>query len=229
MPRSALCQLLAESELFEGAPEADLDRIAAVAMERRYAAGEMVFARGEPAKALYAVVDGQLRAVVAGSDGREITLRMLDAGSVFGEIGLLDGGRRTATVVAQRPSRIARIERKALLDQLRAHPEVSLNLLAVLASRLRASTEQLEETNLFLLPARVARRLLALADEYGAEGDGGVEVRISQEEFGQLVATSRVSINQQLKAWEAEGLVGLRRGHVVVVDRAALEAIAAAG
>lgn len=225
---TALRQVLSESELFEAAPEADLDALAAVAVERRYGAGEMVFARGESSKALYAVIEGQLRAVATGSDGREITLRLLDPGTVFGEIGLLDGGPRTATVIAQRASTVARIGRKELLAQIRAHPEIALNLLAVLASRLRASTDQIEETNLLLLPARVARRLLALADEYGTAGMNGgeIELRISQEELGQLVATSRVSINQQLKAWEADGLVRLARGRVVVADREALASIA---
>jgi CRP-like cAMP-binding protein len=227
--RNQLRDLLQDSELFEAIDDAGLDRLVEIASEQPYAAGEVVFTRGQPARALFAVLSGQLKAVSTAADGREIVLRLLDPGTILGEIAVLDGGARTATVVASEKSLLASVDRRDLLDLMRASPDIALNLLTVLASRLRSTTAQVEETNFLLLPARLARRLLALADEYGEAGPtaGEIKLRLSQEELGQLVATSRVSINQQLKAWEAEGAVRTSRGAVTLLDLAVLEAAAA--
>jgi CRP-like cAMP-binding protein len=220
--------VLAESDLFETLADEHLDQLLAVTREQDYGAGAVVYTRGEPAKALYAVTAGQFKAVTTAEDGREIVLRLMDPGAVFGEIALLDGKPRTATMIATKPSKLAAIDRRDLLRLMRATPDIALGLLAVMASRLRSTTEQFEETSFLLLPARLARRVLSLLDDYG-EPDGktgGVKIRIAQEELGQLVATSRVSVNQQLKAWEAEGIVKTSRGAVTVLDRAGLEAAA---
>jgi CRP-like cAMP-binding protein len=226
-----LRSVLAESELFETLEDEHLDRLVSVTREQELAAGAVVYTRGEPAKALYAVTAGQFKAVTTAEDGREIVLRLFDPGSVFGEIALLDGKPRTATMIAAKRSKLAAIDRKDLLRLMRAEPDIALNLLAVLAARLRSTTEQFEDTSFLLLPARLARRVLLLLDDYGEpdEKTGGTKIRIAQEELGQLIATTRVSVNQQLKAWEAEGLVKTSRGALTVLDRSGLEAAARAG
>lgn len=223
---SRLREVLAQSDLFETLEDEHLDQLVSITRERSFDVGQVVFTRDQSADALYAVTDGQFKAVTTSEDGREIVLRLIDPGDVFGEIALLDGRPRTATVIASKPSKLASIARRDLLRLMRATPDIALGLLAVMASRLRATTEQFEETSFLLLPARLARRVLALADVYGEEdrATGGVKIRISQEELGQLVATSRVSVNQQLKAWEADGIVKTSRGALTVLDRAGLQA-----
>jgi CRP-like cAMP-binding protein len=219
-----LRDVLQESELFETLEDEHLDRLVEITRERNLSDGEVVFTRGEPAKALYAVTGGQFKALATSADGREIVLRLLDPGVVFGEIALLDGGARTATVVAAEPSTLATLDRRDLLKLMRASPDIALNLLAVLAARLRATTEQMEESKFLLLPARLARRLLSLADTYGVPADdGSVKIKISQEELGSLIGTSRVSVNQQLQAWQRDDIVKTGRGAVHVLNRSALE------
>jgi CRP-like cAMP-binding protein len=221
---SDLRGVLQESELFETLEDEHLDRLVEITRERNLSEGEVVFTRGETAKALYAVTGGQFKALATSADGREIVLRLLDPGVVFGEIALLDGGDRTATVVAAKPSTLATLDRRDLLKLMRASPDIALNLLAVLAARLRATTEQMEESKFLLLPARLARRLLTLADTYGVPADdGSVKIKISQEELGSLIGTSRVSVNQQLQAWQRDDVVKTGRGAVHVLNRSVLE------
>jgi CRP/FNR family cyclic AMP-dependent transcriptional regulator len=225
-PKPRLREVLAESELFETLAEGELDQVVAIASRKQVGAGETVFLRGQPARALYAVVSGQVKVVATASDGREIVLRLIDPGACFGEIALLDGGARTATLVASVPSELIVIDRRDLLDLLRRRPEIALELLAVVAQRLRSTTEQVEDTNFLQLTQRLARKLLELASTYGSDEGAGTRIRISQEELGNLVATSRVSINQQLKAWEKEGLLQTSRGAVTILDREGLAAAA---
>jgi CRP-like cAMP-binding protein len=225
-PRPRLREILAESELFETLSEDDLDQLVSIASRKKVGAGETVFLRGQPARALYAVVSGQVKVVATATDGREMVLRLIDPGACFGEIALLDGGTRTATVTANGACELIVVDRRDLLDLLRRRPEIALGLLAVVAQRLRRTTEQVEDTNFLQLPRRLAKKLIELADTYGAEDATGTRIRISQEELGNLVATSRVSINQQLKAWEKDGLLKTSRGAVTILDRTRLAATA---
>jgi CRP-like cAMP-binding protein len=225
-PRPRLREILAESELFETLSEDDLDQLVSIASRKKVGAGETVFLRGQPARALYAVVSGQVKVVATATDGREMVLRLIDPGACFGEIALLDGGTRTATVTANGACELIVVDRRDLLDLLRRRPEIALGLLAVVAQRLRRTTEQVEDTNFLQLPRRLAKKLIELADTYGAEDAAGTRIRISQEELGNLVATSRVSINQQLKAWEKDGLLKTSRGAVTILDRTRLAATA---
>jgi CRP/FNR family cyclic AMP-dependent transcriptional regulator len=227
--RAELQRVLAESELFELLEAEDLGRLLDISATRAFAQGEVVFLSGQPAKQLYAVVSGRIRVVASAPDGRELVLRLFDPGDLLGEMALLDGGGRSATAIADAKSVLLVIQKRDFHDLLRRRPQIAIDLLAVLAARLRSTTEQIEDTNFRNLPPRLAKKLLELAESYGEAGPGGdgVRIRISQEELGNLVSTSRVSVNQQLKAWEREGLLRTARGTVTLLDREAIEGAAA--
>jgi len=220
--------VLEGSDLFAGLAAADLDNLASIGRTKTVKASEAVFRKGADATQLYAVLAGHLKVLAPSRDGREMVLRLLDPGVVFGEIALLDGGTRTASVVATEDSELLVIDRRDLLDLLRRRPEVAVQLLSVVARRLRATTEQVEDTAFLGLAPRLAKKLLELASRYGRRDETGVHIerRLSQEELGTLVGTSRVSINQQLKAWEREGFVRTARGALCVTDVEALARIA---
>jgi CRP-like cAMP-binding protein len=219
---------LAASEVFGGLGATDLEQLASITRSKKITRASAVFWKGEAATQLYAVFSGHLKVVAPSADGREVVLRLLDPGVFFGEIALLDGGTRTASVVASEASELLVIDRRELLDLLRRRPLIGIEMLAVLARRLRATTEQVEETTFLTLPPRLARKLLELADRYGRPEGGGVKIErgLSQEELGTLVGTSRVSINQQLKAWESQGFVSVARGSITLLDAAALQSVA---
>jgi CRP-like cAMP-binding protein len=215
--------VLAQSELFRSLSPADIEQLASIGVKKRVASGESVLLRGQAAVQLYAVLSGQVKAVATAPDGREVVLRLIDPGSIFGEIALLDGAGRTATIVATRASELLVIDRRDFLDLLKRRPQIAIELLAVVAHRLRATTDQLGDTSFLQLGSRLAKKLLDLVHTYGEPADGGSRIRVSQEELGNLVAASRVAVNQQLKAWEREGLVRTGRGAVTVLDPDGLE------
>jgi len=221
--------LLQHSPLFRGLPAPALERIAAVAGQRAYRNGEVVFSQGDPGDALYAVVSGRVRISTGAPDGREIYLNIMEPGDTFGEIALLDGGARTATATVIAAAELVSIRRDHFRSLLEQEPKVAFELLRLCGQRLRWTSGLLEDAALLDAPARLAKRLLILGELHGKRGKDGVTLRISQEELASFLGITRQAVNQQLQAWKGQGWVGLARGAIVVRDEAAIRKAAAQG
>jgi CRP/FNR family transcriptional regulator len=133
-------RLLAKVPLFAGLSQAHLRAVAALAEEVPYSAGRMIVRTGSPGVAFYVIVDGQakvLRGTIASAKGTW----SLGAGDFFGEMALLDGGPRTASVVAETPLTTIRIERTEFRKMLRDEPDIALKLLESMATRMRGLME----------------------------------------------------------------------------------------
>jgi len=104
---------------------------------------------------------------------------------------------------------------------------VAIHLSELLAGRLRRLSELAEDAMFLTLPSRLAKKLVSLARTYGSVVDAGtrIGVRLQQQELGDMVGTSRESVNKQLRAWHQDGLVTFERGHVTIHDMAALEVL----
>jgi CRP-like cAMP-binding protein len=128
--------LLSRVPLFAGLSLDHLRRIAALTEEAEYHAGRVIVRRDDPGSALYVIVDGLAKVL----KGRIVTARAeaeLGPGDFFGELALVDGGRRAATVVAVTSMRAIRIQRSAFWELLRAEPEIALKILEGMADRTR--------------------------------------------------------------------------------------------
>lgn len=214
--------MLERSPLFRGLPSASHERVAGLATQRHYRAGEIIFSQGDPGEALYAVVAGRVRISAGTADGREMSLNIMEPGDTFGEIALLDGGSRTATATATEPSELVAIRRDHFLALLEREPRVALELLKLCGERLRWTSGLVEDAALLDAPARLAKRLLSLGALHGQRGKAGVTLRISQEDLATFLGVSRQAVNQHLQAWKAQGWVELGRGSVTVRDEAAI-------
>lgn len=129
-------ELLSRVPLFDGLSKAQLGRIAALAEDSSYNAGRVIVKRDDPGKAFYVIVDGQAKVV----KGKITTARaeaMLGPGDFFGELALLDGEPRAASVVAASPLATIRIERTAFRRMLREEPDIAIKLLEGMARRTR--------------------------------------------------------------------------------------------
>jgi len=221
--------MLQRSPLFRGLAPATLERVAALATQRHYREGEIVCSQGEPGDALFAVVTGRIRISTGAADGREIFLNIMEPGDTFGEIALLDGGTRTATAVAMSACELVSLRREHLFSLLEKEPRVALELLRLCGERLRWTSGLLEDAALLDVPARLAKRLLSLAQLHGERGAGGATLRISQEDLASFLGVTRQAVNQQLQAWKAKGWIALGRGAITVRDARALRASAQGG
>jgi CRP/FNR family cyclic AMP-dependent transcriptional regulator len=220
---------LLSSPLFDAMRPDELDSVLQMAVERRVHRGQTIFQKGDDGTSLMAVLSGRVRISAVSADGKEVTLNVIDAGDVFGELALLDGKPRSADAVAIEDTVLLVLERRRLLPFLQAKPDLLLRLLAVMCGRLRRTSVALEELALFELPVRLARVLGQLAEDYGRPALAGtrIEFKLSQRDLSTLVAASRESVNKQLRAWQRDGLLALDAGYIVLRQPAALRGMLA--
>jgi CRP-like cAMP-binding protein len=228
MPRPRPFPENATPELLRGWP-ADaikmlLDRARIVALDK----GRVLFSKGDRGTSACLVLEGSLRITTPAADGREVLLALIGAGEIVGEIAMLDGQQRTATVTAETDCRIMILERRDVLETIRRHPEVAMRLLEVLCGRLRRTTRQVEELSFLPLPARLARTLLRHAAAQRIDLAAGQPITVTQRQLGESIALSREGTNRILRAWAKAGVLDLVKGRVYVRDAAALERLASA-
>lgn len=178
----------------------------------------ILFHAGQPGDSLYVLLSGKVKISLLSAEGKEAILSLMGSGDVFGEMSLLDGLPRSATVTTLEDCRLMVIGRQEFVQFLKRYADVALNLLAALSQRLRTTNNLVENLSFHHLPSRLARLLMDLGQRHGKAGAGGVEIglRLSQEELGNLVGASRESVNKQLRAWAESGLLEYQQGTIVI-------------
>jgi CRP/FNR family cyclic AMP-dependent transcriptional regulator len=224
-------EALLASPFFRPMSGAELDEIIGFAVERRFPKGATIFSKNDAGSSMMAVLTGRVRIGNVSVDGKEVMLNVIGPGEIFGEIALLDGKPRSADAVALEDTTLMVVERRHFLPFLFRNEAMMERLLVVLCDRLRRTSLALEEIALFDLPSRLARVLTKLAEDYGrpvaGEQGGGtmIDLKLSQRDLSTLVASSRESVNKQLRAWRENGTIGQRDGHLVVLKPQELEAL----
>ena len=214
-------EYLRKVPLFAGLDVAELTPIASLAQRRTFEAREIIVQQADPGGELFVIVEGHVKVISAGVDGRDSALNIMGPGDVFGEVSLLDGGPRSATVAALDPCTLLGIRREPFMRFLETSPKTAIELLKVVTGHLRKLTERSEDVAFLRVGGRLAKRIAAVAERYGERGpDGSLRVpfKLSQQEIGELVNATRESANKQLKSWEDSGLLSHDHGHLVVHD-----------
>ena len=220
--------LLRNHPLFQDLPGSVIEHLGSYMKTRKVPRGATIFTKGDPGTGLMGVLTGSVKVSVASAEGKDIVLNIFREGEVFGEIALLDGRPRTADATAMSDCELIVIERRDFVPFLSGHPDVTIKFIEILCSRLRRTSEQVQDVTFLNLPTRLAKALLQLtsSDQGGAAGR---KVAITQREISQMIGRSRESTNKQLRAWVKRGWVRLERGGVSVVAPDKLAAIAAEG
>jgi CRP-like cAMP-binding protein len=220
--------LLRSHPLFRDLPPGVIEHLGSYMKTRRVARGTSIFAKGDPGTGLMGVLAGAVKVSVASADGKDIVLNVFREGDVFGEIALLDGRPRTADATAMSDCELIVIERRDFVPFLSSQPDVMLKFIEILCSRLRRTSEQVQDITFLNLPTRLAKTLLQLTG--GVQGSAAPsKATITQREISQMIGMSRESTNKQLRAWAKRGWIRLERGGVGVIAPDKLTAIAAEG
>lgn len=218
-------ELLAGHFLLRHLEPEELKQLAASATLIRHRPNTTIFQKGDAGGSMMAVMRGRVKVCTYSADGRELVLNFIDRGQLFGEISLLDGQPRSADAVAIEDTELLTLDRGRLLPFLKAHPEISTRLIEVLCQRLRWTSEALEDALLRDAQARVARGLLRLATAFGKQEASGLrlDIKISQQQIGNLIGVSRESINKYIVEWGRAGYLTVSNGYITIVDREALD------
>jgi CRP/FNR family transcriptional regulator len=219
-----LRDLLSRVPAFETLGEGDLQRVAEVAVPRRFARHEVIFREGDDSDTCYIVRSGQARAVREHPDGRTITLARFGPGDIFGELAMFDDEKRSATVELVEDTEVVGILGTDMRRLMREHPDIAPKLVISLGRRLRVANERLARQSFQTVQSRVAVVLGDLVEQ-SRDGDGragDILLRITQADIAQLAGSSRESASRFLATLERAGVLTQGRGRIVVHDPAAL-------
>jgi CRP/FNR family transcriptional regulator len=221
--RSGAIGLLRSVPLFADLEQDELERFSRVAVPRTFPAGTRVFHEGDHSDACYIVRGGSFRVTREHSDGRAITLATLGPGDIFGELAMLDGEVRSASVEALADGELLALPAGEVRALLARHPDITVKLVAALVRRLRAANERISRQSFQTVPSRVAGVLSQLvAEEAPGSDPGEVTIRMNQADLAQLAGTSRESVSRFLADLERAGVVRPGRGRVTVIAPAKL-------
>jgi CRP-like cAMP-binding protein len=210
--------------LFAGLSDQDLEDLAGSLGRRTFAKGVIIFDKGSSGRTMHIVESGKVRIFALSESGQEFTLNIYGPGDVFGEFSLLDGLPRSAGAMALENTVTLTLHRDHFFQHLEANPSMVRSIIELLTARLRFTTEHAESLAFLDVYARVAMRLLDLADRHGVEKDGiELDLRLTQTELATWVAATRESVNKVLGTFRDQGLIALEGHKIIILDLAGLE------
>jgi len=203
---------------FSGLSPDELDSLSKLFFEKTVDKGEIIALEGAPAEALCFVVSGAVKVFKTSSEGKEQILNIVHPGESFNEVAVFDDGANPASAQAMVPVFVYGISKSELEVVTQRHPLVALNIIKVLAERLRQLVSLVEDLSFRHVIGRVAKILLAHAGN-----GGGQNPRLTQQEMAAMAGTAREVVSRSLKALEEEGSIRFDRHRIVITDREALE------
>jgi CRP/FNR family transcriptional regulator, cyclic AMP receptor protein len=226
MDATTLLSMLPQGTLFSACSVDELSDLLSVATKATMKKGQTLMMQGDVGDSLIILLAGNARVTMVAQNGREITLDYADAGSVLGEISVIDGGDRTASVIALSEGSYLHLTRSAFASFVERRPPMAWRFMKEIARRLRQTNTTIESDRAFSSGPRLARFLQRLI--LMNSSDGRLKLALSQSELGSFAGMSRENINRQLSSWADSGIIALDHGHVRILDSQLLSEIAEA-
>ncbi len=211
---------LGSSQYFAELSPKELEAVAAAVFRRAVDKNETLFLEGEEAQAMYFIGEGRVKIYKTSPDGKEQILRIMHSGESFNEVPLFDGGPNPASATAMEPTVVLGMSKKDMSRVLREHPQVAINALRIMSSRLRQLVSLVEDLSLRQVTSRVAKILLDL------EAEARQDQPLTQQQMAALAGTAREMVSRSLRTLEAEGAIRQERRRITILDRERLRKVA---
>jgi CRP-like cAMP-binding protein len=210
---------LARTSFFADASEHVLSRVSDAGRERQLVRGDVLFNEGDPPDALYLVVSGRIAIAMASPvDKRESVVALMEPGDLFGELGMLDDGPRSALARALERSLVLEVPFEPVREMFQEDPRLLWNVTRLLATRLRVMDEVLADSVFLDVTGRTAKRLLELAN-----GSDDFQLPVTQEELAGMVGASRERVNKAIASFIRLGWLEQHDRNYRIVQRDRLE------
>ncbi len=201
--------------LFAGLDEAELEKLSKVSSRKRAERGVYVVRAGESTDSLYILLTGRAKVTNTDEDGREIILAWLGPGEFFGEMGLIDGSPRSASVIASEPCELLCLSKEAFQRCMQDNFQVAQKLMQILVRRLREADRKIESLALLDVYGRVARLLLDMSDE--EEGRRVVRKKMSKQDMARMIGASREMVSKVMRDLELSGYIAVEADCLVIL------------
>lgn len=218
---------LRQTRLFDRLSEPDLRRLAQLSEMQEYPRGEVILGPEPRPDVIYLVKAGRVKISAYSLDGKEQVLALLDRGDLFGE--LAPAGPPVPTrVEALDRAVVCTLQRTLFEDIIRSTPDVALKVIRVLARRLRAAEQEIEDLALRDVPGRLASLLLRLAEEYGERHDRGIRLsfRLTHQDLAHMIGSTRETVTTIMSRFRDDGLITVEQRTLIILDRERLGAVA---
>ncbi len=190
-------ETLARTDFFADAAPDALRRVAASGQELHLIRGDVLFNEGDPPESLYLVLRGRIAIALANPiDRRESVVALMEANDLFGEMGMLDDGPRSAMARALEPTTVLSIPYGPVFEMFDENPKLLWNVTRLLAQRIRVTDEALADSVFLDVTGRTAKRLLELAN-----GTDEFALPVTQEELAGMVGASRERVNKAIASF----------------------------
>ena len=211
-------EVLKSIPYFSGLSSTELEAIRRRVFEKSVARNELILLEGEPAEAVYFVVSGVVKSFKTSAEGKEQILCILRPGESFNDVPIFDGGPNPASAIAMSSVTLYRISKTDMQTLLREYPSIAINIIKVLAEKVRHFVSLVEDLSFRHVIGRIAKLLLEHA------GDGASpRPRLTQQDMAAMVGTAREVVGRSLKALEEEGVIRMERHRIVITNKEALK------
>jgi CRP-like cAMP-binding protein len=212
--------VLAETDFFMGAPTEILTTIASAGKLKELVRGDVLFEVGDEPQSLFVVLSGRIAIAIGNKpfDHRESVIALMDAGDLFGEMGMLDKNSRSAGARALETSQVLEIPYAAVLEQLNASTGLMWNVIRMLSQRLRSMDQALADSVFLDVTGRTAKRLLDLSG-----GKDQFVLPVTQEELAGMVGASRERVNKAIASFIKLKWLEQHERTYHIIDRTKLE------
>jgi CRP/FNR family transcriptional regulator, cyclic AMP receptor protein len=208
--------------LFRVLSREDILATAQAGLSRSYAPAQIICHQGDPGDHLYAVIEGLVKIVFISGRGDEMVLNIMGPKEVFGELALLDGSPRSASVVALRSTSVFMLSRARLLELMSYNPGLADEFLKLIGGRIRRLTEQAGDLAFLDLGGRLAKLLLQLSARQGHVHGVVLDRGLTQSDLAAMIGASRPAVNRALQSFAARGLIAIQGRTIVLRDLDAL-------
>lgn len=208
-------KVIADSILFSGLSEEELNKVAGIAAVKKFSRGESVFFEGDDGNGFYMVLEGRVKIFKMSLEGKEQILHIFGPGEPFGEVPVFHGQPFPANAMALVGSRLLFFPRRQFVDLVTANPSLALNMLAMLSLRLRRFATQIENLSLKEVPGRLASYLIYLAEEQGSSSQ--VMLDIPKGQLASLLGTIPETLSRIFSRMTEEGLIRVD-GRTIFID-----------
>jgi len=218
-------RLLSMVDVFEGLSEEDLERLARLARDATYEQGEVLPEPQEGGEKLYVLKEGRVQLYVKLPNEGEITLSVVEGGSIFGEISVAGQGSGKVRARALMPSLVCTLKTEVLEQLIERHPAVALAIVRMLSDRLRQAEVRFAELAHKQVPARLASLILRLSASEGIVSREGIRIdtRYTHERLGTMIGSNREAVTRAMKELREKGAVEVVGRRIHLRDREALE------